>query len=317
MKLKILNTIGEKYTDDAKKILSRLGSVDYIKPSTSEMVEIADKYDVIIVGSYPKLNKDVLDKASRLKAIASITVNLDHIDIDRVRARNISVISLKGETEFLSRITSTAELAVGLMIDLMRNVPWAYDSVKNYSWDREKFRGHSLRGKTLGIAGLGRLGKMMARYGNAFYMNVIAYSPTTSNKIFNEAGCRSVSFKEMLKESDVISIHVPFSDKTVNMFDKKAFPLMKKSAIIVNTSVRTIVNEENLLAALKAKKIAGYACDVLSDELEFDEGFRNHPLVEYAKVNNNVIITPHIGGTTYESREATDIFIANALKDFL
>jgi len=158
------------------------------------------------------------------------------------------------------------------------------------------------------------LGSMMARYGNAFGMNVIAHDPYLDKKYFSKNKCRKVSFNGLLKQSDIISVHVHLNKKTENMFDKDAFELMKKNTIFVNTSRGKIVNEKDLLIALKNKKIAGYGTDVLAEEINFNEKFENNKLIEYAKKNNNVIITPHIGGVTFESRKATDIFIARKVE---
>ena len=191
-------------------------------------------------------------------------------------------------------------------------MPYAFDSVKGYQWDREKFRGHNLYGQTLGIVGFGRLGKWVARYGKAFNMNVIYYDPYVDND-----ECEKKSFDELLSKSDVISIHVPLNNETENMFDSSIFNKMKNSAYLINTSRGKIVNEDDLLKALEERQIEGYGTDVLADELEFAKDFSNHPLVEYAKKNQNLIIVPHIGGMTYESRIATDVFIANKLKKHL
>lgn len=312
MSYKILNTIGEGYAVEAKDILGQLGEVDYITPTQNELGEIIEKYDIAVLGLGLNFDKGILEKAKNLKVIAIPTTGLDHIDTEYVQSKSIEVLSLKGETEFLNSITGTAELACGLMIKLLRFMPYAFDSVKNYKWDREKFRGHNLYGQTLGIVGLGRLGRWMARYGKAFNMNVIYYDTYVDDTKYKKK-----SFDELLSKSDVVSIHVPLNDETKNMFDSKVIGKMKNNAYIINTSRGKIVNEDDLLNALKVKQIAGYGTDVLADELEFAENFSNHPLVEYAKKNQNLIIVPHIGGMTYESRAATDVFIANKLKKHL
>ena len=130
-------------------------------------------------------------------------------------------------------------------------------------------------------------------------------------------GCEKTSFNNLLKESDVISIHVHLNKETENMFNAETFKKMKKEAHLVNTARGGIVDENALLDVLKGGFIAGYATDVLADELSFNTGFKSYPLVEYAKDHRNVIIAPHIGGMTVESRERTDIFIAEKLKKFL
>lgn len=317
MSYKILNTVPGIFSEKGKEILSSLGEVDYLHPTQSELEEKIAGYDILFVQLGLNITKSVIDKASNLKVIATATTGLDHIDAEYAKSKGIPIISLRGEDEFLMTITGTAELAFGLMLDLMRKSHPAFLSVKNYEWNGKKFCGHNLYGKTLGIVGLGRLGKLMARYGNAFGMEVIAADPYADSKTFGEWGARQADFDALFEESDIISIHVHLSPETENMFNAEIFKKMKKTPYLVNTSRGKIVNEADLLESLKNKTIAGYAADVLASELDFGKTFFSHPLIEYAKQNNNLIIVPHIGGMTYESREATDVFIALKLKKFL
>lgn len=313
---KILNTLGKNFAEKAQKILNGLGEVDYREVTHQELLDAVGAYDIIVTGLYPMIDKDVLDKAERLKYIAIPANTLENIDLEYAKSKGVEIASLWGETDFLNTITGTAEIACGLMIDLMRQTPWAFDAVKNYKWEREKFRGHNLYEKTLGIVGMGRLGTWMARYGKAFGMEVIFYSPRTEKS--SVPGCRKVSFDELLEKSDIISIHAHLNRETENMFDASAFKKMKKSVYLINTARGKIVDEQALLRALEKEEIAGYAADVLADEFHFDAaGFRNHPLVEYARTHQNVIILPHIGGMTVESRENTDVFIAEKLRNML
>ena len=315
MKYKILNTIGETYTEKAKKILSTLGGVTYKTPSQEGLSAIISDYDVVVVGLGLRFHKEILKGAKNLKVIATATTGLDHIDVEYAKERGIEILSLRGEDQFLNTITGTAELAWGLMIDLVRFTPCAFDSVKNYKWEREKFRGHNLYGKTLGIVGMGRLGGWMARYGKAFGMNVLYYDPNinTSTSSVDMLG-KKVEFDELLEQSDIISIHAHLNEETENMFNADVFKKMKNKAYLINTARGKIVDENALLKSLEAGEVAGYATDVLADELSFNEELRNNPLIEYAKRNKNVVIVPHIGGMTVESRERTDIFIAQKLK---
>jgi D-3-phosphoglycerate dehydrogenase / 2-oxoglutarate reductase len=316
--MKILNTIGSKYSTSAKVILEKLGHVDYKELSQENLMEIVGEYDILLVGLGLNIDKFVIERAKKLKYIVTATTGLDHIDVACAEQNGIKVVSLKGETEFLNTITGTAELAFGLLLDLSRQISPAFDSVKNNEWDREKFRGHNLYGKTLGIIGLGRLGRWMARYGQSFNMQVVAFDPYIDQKEFSNLGVKKSDFKDLLEQSDIVSIHVHLSPETENMFDKNALGLMRPDSYLINTSRGKIVNENDLLEALKAKKIAGYVADVLADELNFiNNSFDGNPLVEYSKKNQNCIIVPHIGGMTWESREATDIFIAKKINEIL
>jgi D-3-phosphoglycerate dehydrogenase len=313
--MKILNTIGGIYTKDAKIILNKLGRVDYLEIKNQiHLEEIIDEYDVAVIGLGLNFDKKVIDAGKNLKIIATASTGTDHIDINYAEKRGIKVLSLKNDRNFLDTITGTAELAFLLLLALSRNILPATSSVLNYCWS-EKFRGHNLYKKTLGIVGLGRLGNMMAKYGKAFGMEIIAFDPYLDEKYFLKNKYKKVSLKDLLKKSDVISIHVHLNKETENMFNEKIFKLMPKKPIIINTSRGKIVNERDLLKALKSKKISGYGTDVLADELEFNKKFENNKLIEYARESNNIIITPHVGGVTFESREATDIFIAKKVRN--
>lgn len=310
---KILNTIKD-FDQQAKEILNHFGKVDYFELSQSEIEQKISDYDILIIGLGLNIDKQIFDKAENLKVIACPATGLDHIDIQIAESKGIKILSLKGETEFLNNITGTAELAFGLMLNLLRKIPFSFDSVRIGEWKREKFQGFNLKHKTLGIVGLGRLGKMMAKYGKAFEMNVIACDPYIDEQVFSELGVEKQNFNEVISKSDIISIHIPLSEQTENMFNAEIFEKMKNTSFLINTSRGKIVDELALLESLKNNQIAGYATDVLADELSFKQNCSNNSLVEYSKQNNNVVITPHIGGMTHESRKATDIFIANKVK---
>ena len=299
----ILCTI-EGFTEEAQTKLNAIGTVTYAKPSQEELSSLVADSEILVVQLGLTIDTSVIDAAPNLKYIATATTGLDHIDIEHAESKGVKIVSLKGETEFLNSITSTSELALGLMIALARNIPAAASSVENGAWNREGHRGQTLSGKTLGVVGMGRLGKLMAQYGEGLGMNVIFTDPDV------EGG---VSPEELLKESDVISIHVHLQEDTENMIGDASIKLMKPTALLINTARGKIVDETAIMKALDASTLAGYATDVLSDELSFEDGNATSDLIEYAKTHRNVIITPHIGGTTLESREATDIFIAQKL----
>lgn len=301
----------KNFSNEAKVFLSRIGEADYLDLNQAGLFEKIKDYEVLLVGLGLNVNKELIDEASRLKVIVTATTGLDHIDVVYARERGITVLSLKGETEFLNNITSTAELSFGLLIDLARGISAGTEAVKKYKWEREKFCGHSLSGKTLGIVGYGRLGRMMARYGEAFGMKVIVNEPYAKVEHF-----KNVEFNELIRSSDFISIHVHLNQETKGMFDFTVFEKMKSEAGLINTSRGEVVDESDLVRALESYLIAGYATDVLAGELVFSKSFFSHPLVEYAKKNDNCIITPHVGGMTHESRSATDIFMARKLSNW-
>lgn len=314
-KYKILNTIGDSFSQEGKQILETFGDVDYKLLDQEELDKIIEQYDMVVVGLGVNFHKETLQKAKKLKVIATATTGLDHIDVDFAKENDIDVVSLRGEREFLDTLTATSELAWGLVIGLMRRIPWAFNAVKNHKWNREDFRARfRLYGKTLGIIGMGRLGTHIAQYGKAFGMEVLFFDPYIEKSEIS--GCKKVSLEELVENSDVISIHVHLNEKTEGMIHKDIFTKMHPHTIIVNTSRGKVVNEEDLLHALKSKKIGGYATDVLGGELNFKEGNAQHPLIEHSKTQDNVLIVPHIGGLTNDSREETDIFIAHKLKKY-
>lgn len=163
---------------------------------------------------------------------------------------------------------------------------------------------------------MGRLGTWMAKYAKAFGMEVIFYSPHTEKS--SVPGSQKVELAELLAKSDIISLHAHLNEETEHLFGEGEFKSMKNTAYLVNTARGKIVDEAALLRALEAGEIAGYAADVLADEFRFDEtGLARHPLIDYAKEHANVIIVPHIGGMTVESRESTDVFVTKKLREKL
>jgi len=302
MEHEILCATGSEFAKEGKELLSEIGAVEFSEPSAENL---SDK-TILIVQLGLIVDKEMIDSAPSLKFIATATTGLDHIDIDYAKSKGIEVLSLKGEIGFLNTITSTAELAFGLIISLTRKIPSANKSVLNGEWNREAFRGTSLRGKTLGIIGYGRLGKMMERFGKAFEMKVVFSD-------LNIPG--GIMLDELLEISDIVSLHVPLNKNTEGLIGSYELQMMKSNAILINTSRGKIVDEDALIGALKSKILGGYGTDVLSDELEFTSSPICNRLVEYSKNNPNVLITPHIGGTTAESRGATDIFIAKKLRE--
>jgi len=286
------------------RILGGIGNVTVIPPSRDTLLARIPDATILIVGIGLTIDRTVISAGKHLKMIATVSTGTDHIDIQYAESRGITVLSLKGEREFLNSVTATAELALGLLLALVRNIPAAYDSVKNGAWERSAFEGATLSGKTLGIVGMGRLGNMMARYGRALGMEVLGITKRSGD----------VSFGELLKRSDVISIHIPLNEETEGMFDADAFKKMKSTAVLINTARGKVVNENDLMRALKSREIAGYAADVLGDELSFAGACEKNPLARYARTHRNVLLTPHIGGLTAEARAATGVFMAKKIR---
>jgi len=258
--------------------------------------------DILVVRLGYQIDRRWIDKMPNLKIIASNTTGLNHIDVDYAEKRGIKIISLRGKTGFLKNITATAELALGLVVALIRKIPWAFDDVKAGRWNRDAFKGDQLRGKTLGVLGYGRLGKRVARYGKALGMKVIAHDPYVSGA--------KASLGRLFKESDVLSIHVLLNEESKNLVKLKHFKTMKPTAYVVNTARGEIIEEGALFKALTKKYIAGAAIDVMRDERADGSHLKKDRLWGYAKKNNNLIIVPHIGGVAREAWQATEEFVA-------
>ncbi len=199
------------------------------------------------------------------------------------------------------------------MLSLLRNIIPASETAKMGFWKREIYQGSQLYGKTLGILGLGRLGKISSRIGQGFGMKVIAFDTVVKN--FQNV--KMVTFKELIKHSDIISIHLHLNENTTNLIGLNEFKQMKNSSILINTSRGKIINEDSLLFSLKNKFIAGAGLDVIDGEWLNDNDRKNHPLIKYSRNNSNLLIVPHIGGATTESIKWARIFIAKKVKKFL
>lgn len=311
MKQHIVVCIGSGMDAEAVKLLRASGEV--VESDPQRFPEVIKNATVLVIGVDVRVDRAIFDHAKDLRVIATPATGIDHIDVEEAGQRGIDVLSLKGETAFLAGITGTAELAFGLLLSLIRKIPSASQSVLDGNWRREDFQGRSLLGKTLGVIGVGRLGSRMAQYGASFGMRVVGYdvAPPSSPP------CEMIDVQTLLEQSDVISLHVPLNDDTEGMIGQKEISAMKPGAILINTARGKVVDEAAVLSSLESKHLGGYGTDVLADELQFPDAIKAHPLIGYAKNHDNVLITPHIGGMTAESRAATDVFIAKKVVAFL
>jgi D-3-phosphoglycerate dehydrogenase len=276
---------------------------------------LEDEYATILwVRLRNYIDREVLDHFPRLRALVTPTTGLTHIDVNEVYGRNITLLSLQGETDFLKTIRATAEHTIGLMLAVIRRLPGAFDQVKASKWNRDEFRGEELYGKTIGIVGYGRLGKIVSKYIHAFDAKVLAADPNV-NAATVDPWVLLVPLDKLLRESDIVTLHVNFHEGNRGLFGRREFAQMKEGAYFINTSRGELVDEQALLESLESCALGGAALDVLSQEhLGLGPA---HPLVEYARTHDNLIITPHIGGCTKESLEKTEEFMVSRLRDWL
>jgi len=253
-----------------------------------------------------------LAKATRCRVLATPVTGLDHVDLQSCSARGIRVVSLKGEVEFLRTVRATAELTVALALALLRHVPGAAASVRAGAWDRDAFRGRELYGKTAGLVGMGRLGSIVAGFFRAFGMEVLGVDPRPD---FPHAlATRVDSLEELLGRADLVSLHVSYDASTHHLIDAGAFAAMRPGAFLVNTSRGGVVDEAALLRALESGRLAGAALDVLQGEPTIDA---THPIVAAAKLRDDLLVLPHVGGNTFESFEKTELFLAGRVLEAL
>ena len=262
-------------------------------PQTKLRSKIKD-IDGLICFPYDVIDKTTIDLAKNLKVISTYSVGFDHIDTKYAKKKKIRV----GYTpEVLT--DATADLAFSLLLDLLRRVSEGDRIIRNGEWKviygAFDYVGLDLQDKTLGILGLGRIGGTLAKRAKAFDMKLVYHNRKRLSRAKEKAlGVKYVSFEKLVNQSDVISIHVPYTKETEHMFDMKIFRKMKKSAFLINTSRGKIVNEKDLIVALKRKTIAGAGLDVFEKEPISKE----HSLVKL----QNVVLAPHIGSSTKETR---------------
>jgi D-3-phosphoglycerate dehydrogenase len=311
---RILNTDPGRLSEHARVALHELAQVDEVVADRRYLLERVHEYNCLFISIRDLIDEEILIRAKKLQCIVTATTGLNHINMEVAVKRGITVLSLRGETKFLTTVSATAELTWAIMLALIRKIPAAHESVIAGYWTRDNFYGNELRGKTLGIIGFGRLGKMLGIYGQAFKMNILACDidpQSTSNVEF-------VDLIELLKRSDVISVNLPLDDSTWGMLGHNEFALIKRGAFLVNTARGEIIDEEALLLSLKIGQLAGAAIDVMAGETSGDpDWLKASKLYTYAREHTNLLISPHIGGLTYESVEKTDHFIIAKLADYL
>lgn len=313
--MNILITEPGDYSKEALATYKKLGRVYlYTELSIKNKKSVLAKTDVIVIGLAIQLDNNFLGQLPNLKIIASPATGMNHLDLEEIKSRGIKIISLRGRKGFLRNVPSTAEETFGLIFSLARNIPWAFDDVKNGGWDRVKWRGHQLKEKTIGLLGFGRLGKIVARYAKAFNMKIIACDPNVSEKFMKSRGVVKVSQEDLFKKSDIVSLHVLLTDKTQNLVKEKHLKSMKPSAYLINTARAELIEKNALYNALKNKWIKGVAIDVMWDERGDGSHLKNNNLVAYARQNKNLIVLPHVGGATFEAMEITQDFIANLVQ---
>lgn len=303
-------------TDFSPEVIARLrenAEVDLKAISPEDVQQALRDYDVFWFRLGWPIDERVLDENSRCRILATPVTGIDHIDEALCARLGVRIACLRGEREFLRSVRATAEMTIGLAISLMRHIPAAAIDVETGRWHRDDFRGHELYERTAGIIGCGRLGNIVAGYLVAMGMKVLTYDPRP--EVVIPSGVKRLdNLEAVLAQSDLISLHVNYHPGTHEMIGTKELAACKTGAVLVNTSRGGLVDEEALLAALQSGQLSAAALDVLADERNVH---KDHPLVAYARDNENLLIVPHIGGNTYESFTRTEGFIADKVIELL
>jgi D-3-phosphoglycerate dehydrogenase len=298
------------FSERAAVLLRRVGDLVLADLDRRGLVDAAGEADALWVRLRHRIDAEVMDAAKRLRIIATPTTGLNHIDLDEAGRRGIRVLSLRGEREFLREVRATAEHTLALILALLRRIPGAAAHVRDGGWDRDRFQGRELYSTTVGIVGYGRLGRIVARALRALDTRVLATDPYVGPDVV-EPGVTLVPLARLLREADLVTLHVNLTEESRGFFGRAQFEVMKPGGWFINTSRGELVDESALLVALQAGRLAGAAVDVLCDE--HPEGMAAHPLVAYAREHEHLLITPHIGGCTTESTAKTELFLAAKL----
>ena len=260
-------------------------------------------YDGLIIRSGTKVTADVIEAGTQLKIIGRAGTGLDNVDIEVATRRGIVVMNTPG-----GNTITTAEHTIAMMVAMSRKIPQATASIKAGKWEKQTFMGTELYHKTLGLVGLGQIGTVVAKLAQGLAMNVIGYDPFLAPERAKELGLETVTLAELFRRSDIISVHTPLTNETRSIIDAHAIHQMKDGVMIVNCARGGIVNEQDIVEALRSKKVASAAFDVFEEEPVKPD----HPLLTL----DNVICSPHIGASTEEAQENVAVAIAEQFVDY-
>ncbi len=299
--------VADKMAPCGLELLARTPGIEVVncagKPR-EELERALERAHALIVRSETRVTADLLNRAPLLRVIARAGIGVDTIDVHAATRRGIAVMNAPG-----ANTVSAAEHAMGLLLALVRHIPWAADSMRRGEWDRKQYEGTELRGKTLGIVGLGRIGGHVAAIARAFGMTVVGHDPYLPPERAAELQVKILPLDQMLAVADVVTLHVALTDQTRHLINAERLAQMKSSAVLVNTARGELVDEAALAAAITGKRIAGAAVDVFAQEpLPADSPLRKL---------DRVILTPHLAASTAEAQDRVSQEISTAVRDAL
>lgn len=295
----------------AEAILRESVDLDLMPYDRERLLAVIGNYDAYWCHFDRKVDKEILERGVRLKAVNTATTGTDHIDKAECAKRNIRVLCTAKDIGLLRQFTATAECGWMLLLNCMRHFRGATRSALEGKWNHDPFIGRQLFGRTLGILGLGRLGTMTAGFGRGFRMKILG----CDRRDITLPDVTNVDFDTLLAESDALCIHVHMTPENYHLFNRQTFAKMKPGSVLINTSRGDIIDEQALIEALDSGRLAAFGADVLHDEWRPD--MRESPVVAYAQTHDNVNITPHLGGATIDTVAISREFSARKLVQFL
>jgi len=290
--------VKEKIADSGVDLLKANFDVDLgLEMSDEELAERIGDYDAILIRSATKMTPELIERASNLKVIGRAGTGVDNVDIPSATRRGIVVANAPE-----SNSVAAAEHTLALALALFRNVPQAHGALVDGRWDRAKYKGAELYGKTIGIVGFGRIGQLVAKRAQAFEMEVIAFDKFVSAERFRELGVQgATSLEELFGQADVVTVHVPKTPETIGLIGAESIEAMKQGVRIVNCARGELVDLDALDAGLESGKVGGAALDVFPSE-----PFTEHPIF----ARGNVVVTPHLGASTAEAQDRAGVVTA-------
>jgi D-3-phosphoglycerate dehydrogenase len=297
--------VAEKISPTAIKLLKSEPGWDVVTPDqiSGDLPKQLEDADALIVRSAVKADANLLQHAQKLRVIGRAGVGVDNVDLEAATRRGIAVMNTPG-----GNAVAVAEHTLGLMLAMAHHIPAANKTMHEGKWEKKSLQGTELRGKTLGVVGLGRIGMEVARRALAFGMTVLAHDPFVSPKLADEHNIKMTSLDEVLSASDYITLHLGLTPQTVGMVNAQSIAKMKKGVRLVNCARGELVNEADLAAALKSGQVSAAAVDVFAKEPPKETPLLGLP---------NVLATPHIAGSTFEAQEAVGVQIAAQVKEYL
>ena len=268
-----------------------------------ELRHIIKEYDALIIRSGTKVTADIIENADNLKVIARAGIGLDNVDVEAASKRGIVVMNTPE-----GNVITTAEHTIAMLLAVSRNIPQATASLKEGKWEKKRFRGKEVFHKTLGIIGVGRIGRVVAERAVGLQMNVIAFDPYINAEVVEKLGITAVTLDELYARSDYITVHTPMTQETRGIINAQAFQKMKKGVYILNCARGGIVDEAALYDAIQSGIVAGAALDVFAKEPPVD-----NPLLSLSQV----VATPHLGASTDEAQENVAIAVSEQVIDYL